>query len=315
MIVSVSRRTDIAAFYPEWFMNRIREGYVLTRNPFNATQVRRVSLLSSDVDAIVFWTRNAEKLVPHLPTLDTFGYKYYFQYTITGYPRTIEKSVPLPLRAIKTFSKLSDLLGPHRVIWRYDPILLSNLVGIDEHKRLFTKIATLLNGKTKMVVVSFADIYKKTERNLNAIETLQYQDIVLDRSLLIDLSCYMHDVALSNGMEIQTCAEKVDLTEVGISHGKCIDDALLESEFGLKLSFPKDKGQREECGCVKSIDIGQYNTCSHGCAYCYATYNNNVVAKNKRLHDPQSPLLVGNLGLDTHESLELNEEKRQPDLF
>lgn len=293
MIISASRRTDIPAFYANWFINRVKDGYVLVRNPFNTRQLRRVSLRTQDVDAVVFWTRNGEPLIEHLPFLNSEGYRYYFQYTITGYPRTLEKSVPHPVRAIETFSKISDEIGPRRVVWRYDPVLISNFVGIDDHKRIFLKIASMLRGRTHRVVVSFADFYRKTEKNLRLVQNLDYRDIVSDESALLDLSIYMRQVANDHGMSIQSCAEKVDLSMAGIAHGKCIDDQLLESEFGLQLNLEKDRGQREECGCVKSVDIGQYNTCAHGCAYCYATFNSQAVAKNKREHDQASACLVG----------------------
>ncbi|MFZ2161896.1 MAG: DUF1848 domain-containing protein [Sideroxyarcus sp.] len=293
MIISASRRTDIPAFYSEWFMNRIEAGFLLVRNPFNTHQVKRVSLLPNDVEAIVFWTRNAEKLLPHLELLDIKGYRYYFQYTITGYPRTIEKSVPQPLRAIETFSKVSEIVGSGRIVWRYDPILVSSIVDLAEHKRVFEKIASMLVGKTKRVVVSFADFYKKTERNLISIENFTYSDIATNKDAALELADFMARVATNFGMQIQSCAEKIDLSSSGIEHGKCVDDGLLQSEFGLALNLEKDNGQREECGCIKSVDIGQYNTCLHGCAYCYATFNEKAVVNNKKMHDPLSPHLVG----------------------
>lgn len=293
MIISASRRTDIPAFYTPWFINRIREGFLLTRNPFNAHQIKRVSLLPDEVDVIVFWTRNPLHLIPFLPEIDAMGYRYYFQYTITGYPRTLEKSVPNPHKAIQSFSYLSDLVGSDKVIWRYDPILLSNVVDLDEHKRLFEKIASRLAGKTNRVVISFSDLYKKTERNLNQVEGLIYSDIVGEKEQLLELSYYMKTVADKYGMRIETCAEAIELSSSGIDHGKCIDNKLIDSIFGLKLDSKKDSGQREECGCIKSVDIGMYNTCAHGCSYCYATYNNTSVVNNKRKHDPMSPFLIG----------------------
>ncbi|WP_028862590.1 DUF1848 domain-containing protein [Psychromonas aquimarina] len=294
MIISASRRTDIPAFYHRWFMNRIRDGFLLTRNPYNANQIKRVSLLPSDVDAIVFWTRNPEKLIKHLPELDRLNYKYYFQYTITGYSKPIEKHLPSPYKAIKTFTELSDLIGKDKVIWRYDPILLSNVTSLNEHKRLFNKIAQMLSGKTEKVVISFADLYQKTERNLNAVTDLEYYDILTKTDELKDLSRYMEEVAAKNGMEISTCAEDLNLESIGIKKGKCIDEKLLKELFNLDFSSVKDPGQREACGCIKSIDIGQYNTCLHGCSYCYATFSENMVKKNQLNHDPESPFLVGN---------------------
>lgn len=293
MIISASRRTDIPAFYSEWFSNRVEEGFLLTRNPFNANQISRVSLNPCDVDAIIFWTRNSSHIFRHLNDFDKKGLQYYFQYTITGYPRNIEKAVPKPHDAIKQFTLLSQTIGNARVIWRYDPILLSNIVDIHEHKRLFLKIAQLLAGKTKRVVISFSDFYKKTEKNLSEVSGLIYSDITKDNSVLMDLAYYMSEVAKKHGMLIQSCAEIIDTTEAGIPHGKCIDNNLIEEIFGTKLDPKKDPGQREACGCIKSIDIGTYNTCLHECSYCYATFNKKTVIENKRKHDPASPFLIG----------------------
>ncbi|MGE1174808.1 DUF1848 domain-containing protein [Pseudomonas sp. BW7P1] len=299
MIISASRRTDIPAFYADWFANRIREGFLLARNPFNAKQISRVSLLEKDVDVIVFWTRNASRLMRYLSDFDNRGLKYYFQYTITGYPRNLEKAVPKPYDAVRQFVQLSDMVGANKVVWRYDPILLSNMVPIDEHKRLFLKLAQLLEGKTKRVVISFSDFYKKTEKNLSQVNGLIYSDIVQQGELLLDLAKYMADAALQHGMAIQSCAEHVDTSLVGVPHGKCIDDKLIEELFGIVMSAKKDAGQREACGCIKSIDIGMYNTCLHECSYCYATFSKDLVVANKRKHDPYSPFLIGGVeGVD-----------------
>ncbi|MCK0554884.1 DUF1848 domain-containing protein [Pantoea ananatis] len=301
MIISASRRTDIPAFYTPWFMNRIREGFLLTRNPFNYNQVKRVSLIPSEVDVIVFWTRNPRMIMNHLDELDSRGFKYYFQYTITGYPRFLESSVPRPHRAIETFIELSDRIGSNRVVWRYDPILLSNLVDFNEHKRLFKKIAGMLSGKTNRVVISFADFYKKTERNLNEVLNLVCYDIVNDRDGVIELALWMKKIANEYGMEIESCSENIDLSNFGIQHGKCIDNRLINDVFDFSVEGKKDNGQREVCGCVKSVDIGSYNTCLHECAYCYATFNKDVVKNNKKKHYPNSPFLIGDIdGVDPH---------------
>ncbi|MBE0472425.1 MAG: DUF1848 domain-containing protein [Methyloprofundus sp.] len=313
MIISASRRTDIPAFYHKWFMNRIRAGFLLTRNPFNAHQISRVSLKASDVDAIVFWTRNPTHMMRHLPELDGLGYNYYFQYTVTGYPRSIEAAVPKPYSAVETFSKLSEMVGKNRIVWRYDPILLSNQVDMAEHKRLFTKLAGFLAGKTEKVVVSFSDFYKKTERNLKAVDGLSYSDITQDSCQLLDLSRFMADVARGHGMTITSCAEHVDTDGAGIPHGKCIDDQILKDVFGLSVSGHKDKGQREECGCIKSVDIGMYNTCLHECAYCYATFNKQAVINNKKRHDENSPFLIG--GVEGVDPVLLSGEDAQGSLF
>lgn len=294
MIISASRRTDIPAFYSSWFVNRIKEGYLLVQNPFNPNQVTKVSLLPEDVDAIVFWTRNPARLMEKLSALNP--YNYYFHYTITGYPRILEKSVPDTNTAVENFIRLSDLIGPEKVIWRYDPILLSNAVGPDEHRRQFAELAGKLKGRTKKVVISFAQFYKKTESNLNKIPSLDCYDILKKENQkeaeLLALCQFLAETAAANNMVIQSCVTQRDFSGQGISAGRCIDHELMNKTFGLSLPYFKDKGQRPGCGCTRSIDVGAYNTCLHGCLYCYATYNDFTAQKNKKEHDINSPFLI-----------------------
>lgn len=310
MIISASRRTDIPAFYSEWFMNRIREGYVLNKNPFNANQIKRIPLTSYQVDTIVFWTRNPKPLMKYLDELDEKRFNYYFQYTITGYPRELEKHTPHPLKAIETFIELSNKIGKEKVIWRYDPIIFTQYTDFDEHIRLFDKISKALESKTDKVVISFADPYKKITKKLEALE---FQDILETKSKLYELAKIISDIANSRNMIVESCSEEIDLDSCNIQHGKCIDDNLIENLFNINLNTDKDKNQRKECGCVQSVDIGTYNTCSHGCTYCYATFSDSTVEKNKFLHNPNSPLLVGNLE-DLNEKI-LNELKNEQALF
>ena len=291
MIISASRRTDIPAFYAKWFINRIREGYVLNKNPFNANQVKKIILTPFHVDAIIFWTRNPKPLMPYLDELDEKGLNYYFQYTITGYPRTLEKNTPHPSKAIETFIELSDKIGKEKVIWRYDPIIFTKYTNFDEHIRLFNKISKALEGKTNKVVISFADPYKKITKKL---EEVDYSDILDEKTKLYELAKQISKIAESRNMIVETCSETIDLDYCNIKHGKCIDDTLIEKLFNINLNVNKDKNQRKECGCVQSVDIGVYNTCSHGCTYCYATFSDKTVEKNKLIHNPNSPLLLGN---------------------
>jgi hypothetical protein len=207
MIISASRRTDIPAFYHEWFMNRIRAGFLLTRNPFNYHQIGRVSLLPEDVDAIVFWTRNPSQLFGDLDELTERGFRYYFQYTITGYPRILESHTLNPYKALSVFKRLSDKIGKEKVIWRYDPILLSNILPIDEHLRLFEKIATELSGYTNRVVISFADLYEKVTRNLGKVEELNYQDICLNKNMISGISNGLASIAKDKKLRF-TLAQK-----------------------------------------------------------------------------------------------------------
>lgn len=293
MIISASRRTDIPAFYADWFMNRIRAGFVLVRNPFNANQLRHVSLQVEDVKAIVFWTRNPQNLLPHLVELDARGYRYYFQYTITGYPRVLEHAAPDRDQACRTFVELSERIGAERVLWRYDPILLCNLVDLNNHRQGFEAIASRLRGRTRRVTISFAEIYRKTARNLGRIAGLTYSDITRDPEQLSNLAGELSRIAARHGMELRSCATAIDLTDVGVNPGSCIDGRRIETEFGILSFQQKDKGQRPRCSCIKSIDIGQYNTCLHGCVYCYATDDEQKATDNHDKHDPRSPLLIG----------------------
>ena len=290
MIISASRRTDIPAFYAKWFINRIREGYVLNKNPFNANQVKKIALTPYQVDAIIFWTRNPKPLMQYLNELDEKGFNYYFQYTITGYPRELESHTPNPYKAIETFIELSNKIGKEKVIWRYDPIIFTKYTDFDEHIRLFDKISKALENKTDKVVISFADPYKKITKKLAEID---YLDILEEKNRLYELVKQISEIAKSRNIIVESCSEAIDLDYCNIRHGKCIDDTLIEKLFDINLNIGKDKNQRKECGCVQSVDIGVYNTCSHGCTYCYATYSDKSVEKNKLLHNTDSPLLLG----------------------
>ena len=292
MIISASRRTDIPPFYSKWFMNRIKDGYVLVQNPYNTKQIRKVFLTPFQVDAIVFWTRNAKPLIPYLDDLDKLGYNYYFQYTITGYKRELERFTPSPQKAIETFIELSDKIGKEKVIWRYDPIILSDYSSYNEHLRLFEKISNMLENKTDKVVISFADSYKKITNNL---KNIGYKDILENKKELYLFCEELSNIVKDRNIQIETCTEEIDLSIFGINPTKCIDDKLLDKLFNKNLCAIKDKNQRKECGCVESIDIGMYNTCSHGCVYCYATFSDNTVKKNRQKHNPSSALLLGEL--------------------
>lgn len=289
MIVSASRRTDIPAFYSDWFFNRISDGYVMVRNPMNIHQVSRISLSPNVVDCIVFWTKNAERMLNRLHLLTT--YNFYFQFTITPYGQNLEPNVPPKEEAILQFRTLSQLIGKSRVIWRYDPILLTSDIDFLYHDHYFRYIASNLAGFTSRCVISFIDLYKKCSRNLLGlkIENLTQKDM---RNIAKSLS----NIASEYNMQIVSCAEDINLSEIGIEHGKCIDDKLISEISGQELDIQKDKSQRRECGCVASVDIGAYNTCSHGCLYCYANFDSNIVKRNLSQHRIDSPLISGVVG-------------------
>ncbi|MEN6328496.1 MAG: DUF1848 domain-containing protein [Syntrophomonas sp.] len=293
MIISASRRTDIPAFYAGWLMNRVRAGYCTTMNPYNRKQVSYVSLRPEDVDVIVFWTKHPEPLVKHLKELDARGYRYYFQYTLNGYPRTIEPNLPGLKEEIETFKRLAGLVGPDRVIWRYDPIIISNATGIDYHKRQIDHIARELEGSTERLVVSIVDEYRKARTNFNRLEN---QAISIKRQVteqdVEDLIEYIVAQAQNRKMETFSCAEVLDLTPFGLKPGKCIDDDYIQKVFGINVRLEKDKSQRLECGCIISKDIGAYDTCLHGCQYCYAG-TLAAAKRNKSNHFLDSPSILG----------------------
>lgn len=291
MILSVSRRTDIPAFYSEWFFNRLKEGFVYVRNPMSIHQVSKVVLKPEVIDCIVFWSKNPKPMLARLDELK--DYMYYFQFTINPYDKGMEMGVPRKEGIISTFKELSERIGPKRVIWRYDPILLTESMGVDYHVRYFGEIAKRLVDYTDTCVISFVDLYQKTQRNLKDTTAREPS-----RNEMVEIAGKLSAIAKKYGITIQTCAEEIELESVGIKHGKCIDSALIEDLLSVKLVVCKDPNQRKECGCVQSIDIGEYNTCAHGCKYCYANFKDGVVAANRVVHDPHSPLLIGNLGPD-----------------
>jgi hypothetical protein len=295
MIISASRRTDIPAFYAEWFVERTRAGFCTVPNPFNRAQVSVISLRPEDVAAIVFWTRNPRPLFPHLDELDRRGYRYYFQYTILDYPRALEAGTPPLEAALRTFCELSARIGPERVIWRYDPIVLSPATDVAFHLARYAEIARRLHGRTRRSVISVMDWYRKIERRMQAAAE---QGIPVPAGAVTswpgfdDLMWGLAALAAAHEMEIVSCAEEIDLTRFGIAPGKCVDDELIRRLFGIEVEERKDSSQRPACGCVVSRDIGMYDSCLFGCQYCYATTSFQAARRHHAEHDPHSPSLL-----------------------
>ena len=271
MIISASRRTDIPAFFAEWFMDRVRAGYCDVANPYRADQVSRVSLRAEDVDVIVFITRDARPLLPYLAELDGRGLRYYFQYTLTGYPRALEARTPAVPEALDTLRRLVEHVGPERLIWRYDPILFTTLTPPAFHVKQFARLAEALDGLTRRVTVSIMDDYRWVAARLKKLEKVGIARLEVADEEFGGVMRTLSATADAHGMEIFSCAEPIDLSTHGIAPGKCIDDAYLRRTFGIDVTRRKDPSQRKSCGCVVSKDIGTYNTCRHGCVYCYAT--------------------------------------------
>jgi len=293
MIISASRRTDIPAFYAEWFMNRIREGYCTVPNPFNPEQVSRISLCPADVEAIVFWTRNPRPLLPHLAELDARGYAYYFQFTLMNNPAWLDPKAPPPGISLRIFRELSEAIGPERVIWRYDPIVFTSLTDAAFHRQTYERLARALRSYTKRSVVSLVDFYRKTARRMQDLSERGMEMKEPDRPFLEETMPALAATARQNGMELFSCAEETDFSAYGIQPGKCVDDALIRQAFGREVSRRKDPAQRKACGCVVSRDIGMYDSCLFGCVYCYATKSFARAGDHHRDHDPHSPSLIG----------------------
>lgn len=312
MILSVSRRTDIPAFYTKWLVNRLRKGYVLVRNPMNYHQVSKISLDRDVVDCIVFWSKNPKPLFGYLDELDR-DYKFYFQYTINAYDEDIEPHLPELDERIDSFIYLSKRYGARSVIWRYDPILLSGKYTFDWHIQRFEYIARRLKGYVNTCVFSYLDFYAKNAKSLQSNKV----DIDFSRENMLHIAERMAKIAGDCGIHLKTCSEAIDLSHLGVEKSCCIDGALIEELLGCKMNVRKDKNQRETCGCVESIDIGQYNTCPHGCAYCYANFNQGMVKSNVQKHNPDSPLLVGELedGDSIHDRKVKSLKKLQMTLF
>jgi hypothetical protein len=289
MIVSASRRTDIPAFFPGWFINRINEGFVLVRNPMNPKMVSRISLSPHIVDCIVFWTKNPHPLMDRLPELDSAGYRYYFLFSLNGYGPRLEERVPPVQQMIDSFHSLSELIGKERVVWRYDPVVFSKEIDLEFHTRHFEYLAERLCGFTEICVFSFLDLYAKCRRNLQGYDVFIPEDDTL-RALAVMLA----NIAGKYGIAMRACAE--DLERLGlmeIQPSRCIDPSLVGRITGSPILLSKDKNQRSLCGCVESVDIGSYNSCGHLCRYCYANANSAAVIKNLEKHRPDSPFLIG----------------------
>lgn len=289
MIISASRRTDIPTYYSEWFLNRIKDGYVYVRNPMNVHQISKISLSPEVIDGIVFWTKNP---IPMMPNLDRLkDYAYYFQFTVNSYGNDIEANVPNKNDIIiPAFRELSKKIGPEKVIWRYDPIVLTEKYTIDYHVNYFNEIAKRLSGYTNKCVISFVDLYRNTQSHLKELRMLPLGDYEM-----YELAKHLVEIAHKNNLIVESCAEKINLEQFGIQHGHCIDCELFEKILNCKMNLSKDKNQRQECGCMESIDIGAYNTCKNGCRYCYANFSEKTVIKNTGIHNPYSPLIFGNV--------------------
>lgn len=290
MIVSASRRTDIPAFYSSWFFNRIKEGYVLVPNPFDAHRISRINLSPAVVDCIVFWTKNPAPMLDNLELLK--DYKFYFQFTLNPYGSELENNLPRFRKRIELFKRLADKIGREKVIWRYDPILTNEVYTVSFHREKFAETAELLKEHTEKCMLGFIDHYRHIRP---AVGKFNIRPLLPEEIRQMAVS-FRETMDAYPAIALETCTSKVDLSALGISTGLCVDNKLVEKITGYSIIARKDKNQRSICACVESIDIGTYETCLNGCIYCYAIRGNYATARrNSGKHDKTSPLLIGRL--------------------
>jgi len=287
MILNVSGRTDIIAFYTPWFINRINEGFFDVRNPFNKKMVSRIFL--DDVEAFLFCTKNPGPIIPYLKEIKK---PILFHVTLTGYKKDIEENVRDKSEIINNIKEISKILGKENVVVRYDPIFISDKYTVEYHIKAIEKICNLLDGYISKIIISFLDIYKNVTKNKNI---LGYRDITEDEYKRIGEE--FSKIAHSHDILIHTCFEDRNLSEYGFDIGECLSHELAYIMTGKKYpNWTARKGKK--CNCVQMVDIGVYNTCSHMCKYCYANYDEDEVLRNVKLHNPKSSLLIGELADD-----------------
>ena len=286
MIINTGQRTDIPAFYSDWLVRRLREGFVLVRNPYNPQRVARYRLTPAVVDLIGFCTKNPAPMLPHMELLRPFGQYWYV--TITPYGRDIEPNVPNKLQILADFKRLSQIVGIDSIGWRYDPIFLSDTWPAERHIKAFEYMAKSLCGYTHTAVISFIDLYEKTRRNFPEARPVSAEDRMI-------LGKAMAEIAKAHDMVLRPCAEGEELARFGADCSGCMTVAMYERALHQHLLVPPHASARKECACYLGGDIGAYNSCGHLCRYCYANYDADTVRRNMQIHDPASPLLIGHL--------------------
>lgn len=283
MIISASRRTDIPGFYSDWFLHRLRTGEAIAPNPFNPRQLGRVRLTPDAVDCIVFWTKNAQPMLAKLPVLDAMGYRYYFTFTVTPYGTDLEKRLPPKKQVADTFRELSDRLGPKRVDWRFDPIVVTERYTEEWHFDMFARMCRLLGGHTERCIINFVKTYRRLASRVKE----------LDDEIIRRVAAGFAAIAREHGVALYNCTEKWNLEKAGINFSACIDKKKIEEITGYPITVKKDPGQPPLCRCAESFDVGMYSTCEHGCTYCYALNSEKKLARTVRAHEITSPMLSG----------------------
>ena len=308
MILNTGSRTDIPAYYSNWFYQRIKDRYVIVRNPYNLTQVTKYILSPDVIDAIVFCTKNPTPMLDRLDELKDFDMFWFV--TITPYGKDIEPFVPDKDAVMDSFISLSRTVGPAKMSWRYDPIFIDEKYNVEFHINAFRKMSEKLKGSTNQVVVSFIDLYEKTKKNFPGVKSVSFSD----QEMLIDA---FSKIACENNMQIHLCCEREELVRDNVDASGCLSQGVLEDAIGMHLKVPKPQNARTQCQCLLGADIGAYNTCGHGCKYCYANYDRETVVYNMKHHNPMSPLLAGELSEDdvVHEANQKSWKDGQMSIF
>ena len=285
MIINTGSRTDIPAFYSKWFLNRIEEGFVCSKNPYNE-DIYKYPLNPKIIDCLCFCTKNPKPLLKNIDLLD--DYNQFWFVTVTPYGRDIEVNVPDHKQVIKTFKSLSDYLGVNKVSWRYDPIFITEKYSLDFHIDKFEEFASKLSTYTNDCTISFIDLYQKVLRNFpEAKEVTTQERLIIGEEFA--------KIAKKHDIKMKTCVEGTLLDQFGFDSSGCMTTHVIENAIGKNLKIPKGKYTIRDCDCIFGRDIGAYNTCMHGCKYCYANSNMKMVKRNQKLHNPDSPLLIGNV--------------------
>ena len=288
MILNVSGRTDIVAFYTKWFLNRYKEGYLDVRNPYYPKQVSRINF--NDVDAIMFCTKNP---LPIIPYLDQIKKPILFHVTLTPYKKDIEPNVIPKGNIIEGIKKISKIIGKENLYIRYDPVFLSEKYNINYHLKAFENMCALLDDYVENIIISFIDDYKNVRKNMNVLRIINFTEKDYE---LIGKS--FAKSAKSHGMTVQTCFENRNLTEYGFIKRDCLSKDLAYKLTGMNINKKWKARKGGKCHCIEMVDVGVYNTCNHRCKYCYANYDEEKITNNVKLHGPNSSLLIGSLEKD-----------------
>jgi hypothetical protein len=290
MIISASYKTDIPTFYGKWFLNRLNAGYCKMINPYGR-QIYEVSLKREDVDGFVFWTKNIGPFMNVLEIVRMLGYPFMVQHTIHNYPKELERSVIDFTKSVNFIKNLAEQYGPAVAVWRYDPIIFTSITPFDFHLKNFERLASELEGSTDEVVISFAQIYRKSKNNLEkAAKAKGFTWEDPDDNTKLQLASDLAEIARHHEMQLTMCSQSKYSQAKGVKEARCVDALRLSHIGGFKIRA-KLKGNREDCGCYESKDIGDYDTCPHGCVYCYAVHNWELALRRYREHDPNSEFL------------------------